>query len=422
MNLNGLSDLVAEAQEFVLKNDRGVYAGYFEAAEKFCSERRIIIGGTTGVNLLLKKPLTKDSYVWDLYCDNTFENAKALADTLYAVNNPHVDNRTISMQTNIRYREFTISIDARYAFKIFTMDMYRDVKLSEVMKPLSVKGYFNNDVLVLPEPIVLIEIYQRLYSPAKCALWPEYLQLEKAVYEEFTGSKEDEEITGGASFDKSAAEEILVRKLLTNERIVTVGDHAISLLGIGKASRIQLITDIPITELAEMTSRVLSDERNALRRVKVGHDRCSWVKYGLNIPSDFQILKYTVYAVVGGEQFALFDAYNSTTYELIPYVVKNNIRIAGLYVLLRFLFIDIWTLKLIIGVGGASLQGRITSLLKLVDSVRSLIPTTTDLFQLSDYAGVNTSDVVAKKKLIAGKGFRPGNYYPASQSSTINKK
>ena len=398
-----------------MKNDRDIYTPYFEAAERFCSEKSIIIGGTTGIHLLLKKPLGRESYVWDLYCDNTFESAKGLADAMYNVNCNHVDNRTISMQTNIKYREFTISVDARYAFKIFTMDMYRDVKLSDVMKPLSVKGYFNNDVLVLPEPIVLIEIYQRLYSPAKCALWPEYLRLEKAVYNEFIDVKNSAEITGGASFDKSAAEEILVRKLLTSDRIVIVGDHAISMLGIGKASRIQLITDIPITELTEMTSRVLSDERNALRRVKVGHDRCVWVKYGLNIPSDFQILKYTVYAVVNNEQIALFDAYNSTTYELIPYTIKNNIRVAGIYVILRFLFIDIWTLKLIIGVGGASLQGRIISLLKLVDSVRNLIPdeSTTDLFQLCDYAGVNTSDLVAKKKLIAGKGFRPGNYYPA---------
>lgn len=410
-----MSELIASADEFVMKNDRDVYTAYYESVEKFCSEKNIIIGGTTGMNLLLKKPLSRDSYVWDLYCDNTFENAKGIADTLYNVKCSHVDNRTISMQTNIKYREFTISVDARYAFKIFTMDMYRNVKLIDVMKPLPVKGYFNNDVLILPEHIVLIEIYQRLYSPSKCALWPEYVRLEKAVYNKLVDVKDNAMITGGASFDKSAAEEILVRKLLTCDRIVTVGDHAISMYGIGKASRIQLITDIPINELTEMASRVLSDERNALRRVKVGHDRCVWVKYSLNIPSDFQIIKYTVYAVVHNEQIALFDAYNSTTYELIPYNIKNNIRVAGLYVILRFLFIDIWTLKLIISSGGASLQGRIASLLKLVESVRNLIPdeSVTDLFQLSNYAGVNTSDIVAKKKLIAGKGFRPGNYYPA---------
>lgn len=420
MNLDRLPKLVADANDFVMKNDRLIYAPYFAAAEKYCSDNKIIIGGINGVNILLKKPLNRDSFIWDLYCDSAYDNAKAIADVLYTVKSAHVDNRTISVQTNIKYREFTISIDARYAFKVFTMDKYREVKLAEVMKPIAATGYFGEQVLVLPEPIALIEIYQKLYSVAKCAMWPEYHKLENDVYS--SSIQTAETIVGGAtSFDKSAAIEIITRKLLVDPRIVVVGDHALNLLGVGSTTRIQLITDIPINELSELTSRILTNERNALRRVKVGHDRTAWVKYGLNIPSDFQILKYTVYAVVGGEQVALYDAYNSTTYEMIPFKIINGIRVAGLYVILRFLFIDIWTLKLIIGVGGASLQGRIASLFKLVDVVRDMVSvaTASELWPTSEnmYMGVNTSEAVAKKKLIAGKGFKSRNYYPAE---TIN--
>lgn len=448
MDENSLGELIAEAAQFTLDNDRRKYQPYFEAAEKFCSERGIIIGGKAGVDLILGNPLTKDSFIWDLYCANTFENAKSLVELLYNTKNNHVDNRTISLQTNIKHREFTISIEARFLFKVYVLDKYRDVVLEDIMEPSVVRGWFGSQVKVFSPAIVLIGLYQTLYSPSKCKQWQETYDIESKIY-----SHTVEKV---GSFDRSVSDDILLRTLIKDTRVVLIGDFAAAKLGVGSGSRLQILTDIPIDELSSMTSRVLSNEKNQLRRVKVSHDRTIYVKYNLCIPSDFQITKHTMYAVVNGEQVPLYDVFNSPTYELIPYTMVDKIQIGAPYVLLRFIFIDIWVVKLIISLGkrgsgdssesvesgdknnktnennedikaeatgsaDTSLSSRISKLMNLASAIREYIAVKmqSDPYQVftRDYIGVNTSEVVAKKKLIANIGYRLPNYYPAVNTS-----
>jgi hypothetical protein len=470
MEVEQLPQLILDAEKFTLDNDRMQYRQYFERAEAFCSAGDIVIGGKNGVALLLSRQLTKDSFMWDLYCANTYENAKKLVDALYEVKSNHIDNRTLTLQTNIKHREFTIMIEARHVFKIYALDKYRDVSLVEIMEPHVTKGWFGNQVKVFPPAIVLMDIYQTLYSPAKSKLWASAIDTEGQIIALQSSIIGSADYTG--AFDRNIAGDILMRNLLKDRRIVLVGDYACTKLGIGRGSRIQLLTDIPISELSIMTSRILSSEKDQLRRVKVTHERTVHVSYNLNIPSDFQITKYTIYAVVKGEQIALYDVFNSPVYEMIPYTIVDKIQIGCPYVLLRFIYIDIWILKLIIGInarkygrsegtesvstdnaecvnhtesvstdnaecinhtdgqnpdsqsieevvtGSADngLPSRINSLHLLANSVRSYISTKMqdDPFQIfsRDYIGVNTSETVAKKKIIANIGYRLPNYYP----------
>jgi hypothetical protein len=421
MNVESLKDLIPAATEFVLENDRAKYKPFFETAEKFCSENKIIIGGAVGIDLLLRRELTKDSFIWDLYCADTYVQAKNLTDALYQTKAPHVDVRTVVLQTNIKHREFTITIDGRYAFRIFIMDEYRGVVLRDVMNPTEVDGWFGNRVLVLPSTIVLISLYQVLYSPAKIDWWGRASEIAN-ILESGDSSK-----SGG--FDRTIADDILLRSLLKDGRIVLIGDYAIKRMGLRvgggegvKGYRLQILTDIPIDELCRMTSRVLTAEKNGLRRMKVHHTRTVYVKYHLNIPSDFQIVKYTVYALVNGEQVALYDTFNSPEYEMIPYTVNDKIRVAAPYVIMRFIYIDIWIIKLLIGMDSgdkvSGFEARITSLAGTASLVREYIAKLLDdrkidlLFPL-DYIGINTSESVAKKKLISLNRCRIPNYYPA---------
>lgn len=420
MNTDKLSELITDAKNFVLQNDRAKYKPYFETAEKFCSEREIIIGGTVGVELLLQHEMTKDSFFWELYCSDVFENGKALIEALYATKVNHIDSRTLTLQTNIKNRELTILADARYLFKIYSLETYRGVSLSDTMNAVLVDGWFGSKVNVFPPAIVLISLYQGLYSPSKCGQWEDLRTAERSVYQKFIGNVE---IDGG--FDRSVADDILLHSLLKDSRIVLIGDYATSKYGLGAGSRIQILTDIPIDELAAMTSRVLSNEKNQLRRIKVTHSRTSYARFNLNIPSDFQITKHTMYAVVGGEQVPLYDVFNSPEYEQIPYNVIDKIRVAAPYVLLRFIFIDIWIIKLIIGIERvkmgsgkeAGLQNRIKILSSMVGKLRDYIESRIvaepfSVFPLTTI-GVNKSETVAKKKLIASVGYRLPNIYPA---------
>ena len=425
MEVDRLGDLIAEAKKFVLENDRAQYQPYFETAERFCSERGVVIGGLNGIKLLLGEPLTKDSFFWELYCADTFAIAKDLVEVLYATKVNHIDSRTLNLQTNIKNREFTIAVDARILFKVYSLDMYRGVSLSNVMGSVQCDGWFGSKVNVFPPAIVLISLYQNLYSPSKCGQWEDSLTAEKSVYKKFIDEDGTDVKEGG--FDKSVADDILLRSLLKDKRIVLIGDYAASKYGLVSGSRIQILTDIPPEELSAMTSRVLSEEKNQLRRVKVTHTRTSYARFNLNIPSDFQISKHTMYAVVGGEQIPLFDVFNSPEYEQIPYVVIDKIQIATPYVLLRFVFIDIWIIKLIIGIEQVKndaevkkelgLKARINSLKALASKLRDyaeskLAVEPFHIFSMTTI-GVNTSETVAKKKLIANVGYRLPNIYPA---------
>lgn len=422
MNVDKLGELIADAKKFVLENDRAKYKPYFETAEKFCSDRGIVIGGANGIELLLGHEMTKDSFFWELYCSDVFENGKALIEALYATKVNHVDSRTLYLQTNIKNRELTILVDARYLFKIYSLETYRGVSLSGTMNTVQVDGWFGAKVNVFPPAIVLISLYQGLYSPSKCGQWEDLCAAEKLVYQKFIASENAGEIQGG--FDRSVADDIMLHSLLKDNRIVLIGDYAMSKYGISVGSRIQILTDIPMEELATMTSRVLSNEKNQLRKIKVTHSRTSYARFNLNIPSDFQISKHTMYAVVGGEQIPLYDVFNSPEYEQIPYNVIDKIQVAAPYVLLRFIFIDIWIIKLIIGIGRvktgsgkeAGLKQRIKSLSVLTNKLRDYIDARIvepfSVFPLTA-VGVNTSETVAKKKLIANVGYRLPNIYPA---------
>ena len=388
MEVEYLPQLIAQAEEFALENDRMKLRPYF------------------------------------LYCPNTFEVAKKLAEELFEVKSNHVDNSTITLQTNIKHREFTIMIEARILFKIFVLDRYREVSLTEVMEPVVATGWFGSSVKVFPYTMVLIDLYQTLYSPSKCKLWEDSFTRVNII------QQNTQQYNGG--FDKNIAKDILIRGLLKDPRIVLVGDHATAKLGIGQGTRLQILTDIPIEELSDMTSRKLSAEKNQLRRVKVTHERVVHVKYNLNMPSDFQIVKYTIYAMVNGDQVALFDAFNSPTYEMIPVVKIDGVQIGSPFVLMRFIYIDIWAIKLIIGIGkyknksggcdimfdggvDNGLQLRINMLSVIARSLHEYINAgINDPFKIfaRDYVGVNTSDVVAKKKIIANIGYRLPNYYP----------
>jgi hypothetical protein len=395
----------------MIENDRSLFYPYFEAAEKFCADNDIIIGGNVGVDLLLGRKIHHESQPWDLYCSEPYQTAKTLADTLYGVKNAHIDNTTCALQTNIKNRELTITIDTRIMFRIYLMDKYRGADLVAIMSPVTVTGYFGSQIKIFPREIVLIGLYQGLYTPAKFKLWQQLIDNEAKLIGKTGG-----DVTGGGDFNKSIAADILLKSLCRDPRVVVIGEFAADALGAGakiNKTRLQIITNIPVDELCEITSRALSNEKDKLRRLKVTNSKVISAKYFLNIPSDFQIIKHTIYAIVNGEQVALYDTFNSTEYEMIPWIQRDRIQCAHPFVILRFCYIDIWIMKLINGMNrNNSLDSRISSIEALAEHARRLL-FLYPMFQTDNYAGINTSETVAKKKLI-GKGPRIPNYYPAA--------
>ena len=183
------------------------------------------------------------------------------------------------------------------------------------------------------------------------------------------------------------------------------------------ASRIQFISSSDITDIVNTLTDIIAKLHPGLSQFKV-----IYAKYFLNIPTDFQIIKYTLYLSINNEQTPLADVFNSTTFEMIPYWEYDHIKIGNPWVLLRWRFIDIWVLKLIMNIDKNSsdfLKNKLTELLDSIKKIRriavdALEKTPEKLFQLTNYSGVYINETVAKKNLIkdTGETFKP--YYPST--------
>jgi hypothetical protein len=96
---------------------------------------------------------------------------------------------------------------------------------------------------------------------------------------------------------------------------------------------------------------------------------------------------------------------------------------AGAWVILRFLFIDVWALRVVKRLrwtGAAAIREKIMS--RLQDSKRMREVALANLaatFQLTNYAGIFSNEAVAKKKLIKDIGDRFPIYYPAKARGRI---
>ena len=416
--VNILSNLLPAAEDYVLKNDRMTFSKYFIAAEEYCITNNILLGGKVGLDLLVNIPLHKDSFMWELYCEDTYNNTLGLTNVLYEVEG--AASRTVSMQTNIKHKEFTINISGRILFKVYSMDRYRQIPLIKLMGPAVRFGYFTGkEMKLISEEMQLIDIYRSLYSPGKVDLWKQYMDYEDKIYnliKENLTEKSTVELTkeGGAEkITKDFIEELLFSSIIKDQHTVLIGDYAMNYLNLEDSpSRIQIITDKSIDEINSIISKTLN-------KIVVKS-----VAYNLNLPNDFQITKHTIYLVTN-EQVPVMDVFNCSSYELIPYKKINKIKIANPWVILRFKFIDLWVLKIILNLGTDNpeyIKSRSKNIIYSADKLRNFIINKIKddpfyLFQLDNYNGIYTNETVQKKKLIKAIGHRFPIYYPAKKQS-----
>lgn len=419
-----LAHVEPAAHKFILHNDRALYFPYFEAVERFCSERKLIIGGEPAMCIYLGRPYDRRSFLWEIYSGgDTYKVAMEITELLASVKNNHIPSRTAAMSTNIKYKDFTVSVNARRLFYVKAISAYRGVDISSLWKTLTAEAYLTHVPLrIMPAELMFIHIYRTLYSPAKAGNWEENLFFEHTLFHRLGGSYTNirRERTGGtleespldddsAPQDQHGQINPLGIVYLFKGRSVVVGDLAIShRLGIPLAGhpRVSMICALPPEAmLAEI-------------RAKYESKKCvvTMTRNALNIPSDFQIMKYGV-TITSGKHTAQMDIYNSAEFEIIPYAVSaGGVFVGNPWVLLRFIFVEIWNLGIIAATTGSDFSGRIDKLCVNADMLRkSAYDTFVESFQVSHYYGSQTNEDVAKKKMIRDLGERFRTYYPAKQ-------
>lgn len=409
--INIIDAIKPEADKFIMSNDRMLYAPFLACVEKFCNENKVLIGGATGIELLLKKPvdnvLTKDMFSWELYAADAYKVAREIADAMAEVTSPHIPARTTALQTNIKHREFTIYVYTRMLLKIYSMDKYRGVDLADAAGLDTVIGPFTKLTMKsVSADMHLIQIYRNLYTPAKVSQWKDNLSTEAALYD--IVKSRDTKVTGGAFHTSEFTDRII--KHIGNDAVI-IGDYAVSTIATRhQKSRLQIITAEPIADIQRRIERVMGKHSNRLKVFVVN--------YQLNIVSDFQITKHTIYISDEKNQSPLIDIFNSSEFEMIPFWKRSGLKIGNPWVIMRFLMIDSWILKLIskFGKDPAPVLERIEKNLRTMAIVRDIaLADLAACFQLDtdSYTGVYIDEVVAKKKLIKDIGDKFPTYFPA---------
>lgn len=443
-NIN-ISQIETAAEKIVIDNDRMLFMPYFIRVEEYCRDNNIIIGGKRSAQILSDETYDRNSFFMDLYCENTYQLAKNLADILINVKSD-LPARTISLQTNIKHREFTLSIYARILFKIYAIDIYRGVKLADIMS-VEHMGIFSKTSIKCFAPILqLIDIYRTLYSPSKNSEWDDTLRYEKVLYNigiihrDITGASNDNNILS-LSDTISSSDTLLSNDTYTHidnliigagvpidannylEAVrdqIIIGDYALMMLGYIKTkSRLQVICNVSVEELRIRVEKIAPKNKYSI----------IVIKYALNLPNDFQLTKHIIYMVTGKHQIPIMDVFNASTFEMIPYTMKaahdkHQYMIAAPIVILRFLLIDIWTLMIIARLDKHQARLSVNSRMKELESHIAIIHS--DVINAQShmidykYGGIYIDESVVKKKIVESLGKKIPIYYPAINSAHIH--
>lgn len=494
--VNTLPHLLTGAEKFALDNDRELYRPFFRVIERWCtgfdtgarngrgtSARAVsagadftdhdglfndslvgiigaatvggcAIGGRVGAELLLRRPLNKDSWMYELWCRDSFTTAKAIADEMYALVHPHIDVRTVVVNTVLRNAEHSIGVNGRTVCMLYRTSL-------PTIETATVRGYFGSDVVCMSARVQLENVYHNLYSPSKFGQWEASMEHERELWEMTVraargageGARSGESgrdgaggggegarsgggnvarvagvacvadgaggVAGGARGDVSDRDLAIIAALESLGETVFVGSIAMIAMGLEPArSRLQALSSAPLDDILGAIRRAVAD--TSARR---GGAVVTASEYRVQLVSDFRLTKYTFYSTVGDHKTAIADVFNSTEYEVVPYnfgeVGGKRVAVGTPWVCLRFRLVDVWSLAIIARIrsqSGATVDDAparkdVTALREYASGLANR--DVSDLFPTDRWIGTHVSEKIAKKKLVAdANGFFPP-YYPA---------
>jgi hypothetical protein len=144
----------------------------------------------------------------------------------------------------------------------------------------------------------------------------------------------------------------------------------------------------------------------------------------LHIPKDFRTKRITYYIKIASERGTIekpfLDLFNCAEFEIIPCCKIKNTFIAHKWIQLRFLFIDLWILKMIKKlniINDENISKKNDLILKMIDFFRSDIPKLLELFKFIIYKGTYINYNIDKKM----QNLHTTMYHPYYPEITMRK-
>lgn len=443
--LNQLEYLIPSATK-IAEDDREKFIRIYNIIEKHISTHNMIVGGNWGIKLLLNDPREIDDYSYELYSENAEQDA-------FAISNEISKHETNFVSLKQELNDYVVYVESRSMLIIHQLVEHD----RGIIQPLQItyKKYKYN---ILPADYHLLELYRALYLPLSDN-WETAIEHENQLFDmvKYEYNKNQRKyILGGdeeTQVDESTepVESVDPVESIDSENTKKIRDglqHDL-LLHLVKRKDIILVGEYACYLLTG--KKVTANHLHIVATTSIAHELNSWIKSKVNLKtfvkinkiklhSDRRLIRATVYIIVGSAKYPVLYVYNSLEYDLIPfnigsYQVDKTSRglIGNPYVILRFLLIEIWIIKIIREMGGIDTKfsyGKILDLYTLIFSIRTKLKMDentvgseeTNLWGIFNtpelrghrYLGIYFSDAYFKKQLMRKKFIRdytPAGYY-----------
>jgi len=469
-----IKKLEKKAIDGPIKKDRERFMNLYIIVEKYISDNNLIL---SDVNMLKdsysnkeEKPEPyKDHY--EIYCQNPFRHANNLINTLASMledSNDNTDYGSLLLRTSISHLQLNISYDGRPLVRINALSAARVFSkkpsqrkfggftqgtskgsfqvTNQLISPIEKKGFYTEHIIsMMPYELEMVNIYKQLYSPEFNECWENLIDLESTFFHDSSNRmKEISKILGGRQLGKDNIDIISLRKLFLFSSLpfidfVLIGSWATKLIKYGQGhsaidwdirDKLQIISPYSIYD----TFEIIKKEINKI--IPESPFNLQYVEQKLYLPNEHRLKKYTVKVLLPCQQEGkcpvvqktFMDIFTNAEYELVPWVLSNrfytkknldfpkNVKIGNAYVLLRFIFIDIWNLRILYKKNILpknviiSKINQSISLAKKIRNPKEFGGIINKTFASNNYIGAYYSDFIYFKNKIQGE--RLPQYYP----------
>lgn len=345
-------------------------------------------------------------YIWS---PNALRDSNALANEIYRNH-----TQIVYVKTLIPFEEFEVCVFGR---SLFTVARYPQIKSENMMALYPVTHYeskqFGQFALLDPE-IEIIQCYRQLYTPFP-EHWPAAIALENRMYDaahaRITGGRHERSSSGHA---RTTPYTVLGR--LRHEIYRALKNHDLGVL-VGHWAYGHLTGNIPQSEKIQLVLHQSLEPDTLLRKLHAVLRDVTTLRFShrtedVHTPGDYWLQRTTYYVGDSAERVAVMDTFNSSTYEMVPYIIDDGVKIGGAYLLCRMLMIDKWLLMGLArrGAIGADIAGpKIRLAFDRVGEIRRM-----DRLKFGDqYEGVWRDPVIEKRLIIKRQDKKYPPYYPA---------
>jgi hypothetical protein len=274
--------------------------------------------------LVISSNPNEDLYSFKIYGAYIFEYANMLANELAQFTS------YVRLNTDVRNKEFTIIVDGVRMVYMHNME-------PNFMKIMT--SAINANKSTLSPEVELIDIYHRIYSPNVCSARSILIQHESILWKSFNDARQTI-ITRPVIKGGSEHTDVVLEWLKGRSGCVVIGDAAVALLSNGTkhhSNTVQFIAANPKHAIDQL-KKYMQEFIGLSVSVK---------KYDMNMPDDYRIRKFVLSSNVNGITYYIANIFNSAFYELIPFTSIATFNVATFPVILRFMFADIWFLRVL---------------------------------------------------------------------------